>query len=139
MTATFFDSSIVVYAVDPRDESAEKRTKSRKLVENRRLNLSTQVLMESFSTLIETNFMPRDLAQAYIGRLSAYPIVSIEKDDVSCAMDLSEEFQISHWDGMLLRSAHKARTPILYTEDLNHGQTYGSVRVCNPYIQDFLA
>jgi predicted nucleic acid-binding protein len=45
----------------------------------------------------------------------------------------SRRYQISYWDGAILAAAERLNAPILYTEDLNHDQTYGSVRVVNPF------
>jgi predicted nucleic acid-binding protein len=40
---------------------------------------------------------------------------------------------ISYWDAALVAAAEVIGAPILYTEDLNHGQKYGSVTVINPF------
>ena len=139
MSAAFFDSNILIYAVDPRDDSAAKRIVARDLIMSRRCTISTQVLMETFNTLTRLKLMERDLAHAYVGRLSAYSVVSIEADDVLRALDNVRRYDVNHWDGLILSAAEKSRTPILYTEDLNHGQTYGAVRACNPFTEDFLS
>lgn len=139
MTAAFFDSSIAVYAVDPRDQSASKRAVARELLMERDSVFSIQVLMETFNVLVRKDLMDVDLASAYVRRLSNNTIIGIEREDVLESLDKRTMYQISHWDGLIIRAAEKAQTPILYSEDLNHGQTYGSVRVCNPFIEDFLA
>jgi predicted nucleic acid-binding protein len=59
--------------------------------------------------------------------------------DILQAIAIARRHDISHWDGLILVAAEKAGLDIVYTEDLNHGQTYGRVRVCNPFIEDFLA
>ncbi len=46
---------------------------------------------------------------------------------------MSERYKISYWDGAILAAAEQLGAPILYTEDLNDGQTYGSVTVINPF------
>ena len=46
---------------------------------------------------------------------------------------MSERYRISFWDACVLAAAERLGAPILYTEDLNHGQSYGSVRVDNPF------
>jgi len=37
------------------------------------------------------------------------------------------------WDGLILNAAHSSGAEILCTEDLNHGQILGGVRVVNPF------
>ena len=37
------------------------------------------------------------------------------------------------WDGLIINAAHSSGAEILYTEDLNHGQILGGVRVVSPF------
>ena len=46
---------------------------------------------------------------------------------------ISARYQISYWDGAILAAAEALGAPVLYSEDLSHGQTYGSVKVVNPF------
>lgn len=139
VSAAFLDSKIVVYAVDPREASRAKRTVARGLLLQRDFVLSTQVLMEAYNTLIRKDLMDPAPAQAYVRRLALVPVIPVERDDVLGALDLRDLYGISHWDGLILRAAEKGQSDIVYSEDLNHGQRYGSVRVCNPFFEDFLA
>ena len=41
--------------------------------------------------------------------------------------------QISYWGAALIAGAEAISIPTLYTEDLNHGQKYGTVTVINPF------
>ncbi len=41
--------------------------------------------------------------------------------------------QISFWDAMILRSASQLDCEVLWSEDLNAGQLYHTVRVENPF------
>lgn len=43
-------------------------------------------------------------------------------------------YQISYWDAAILAAAEELGCTKLYTEDLNHGQTYESVQVINPFV-----
>jgi predicted nucleic acid-binding protein len=47
----------------------------------------------------------------------------------------SLRYGISYWDGAILAAAEALEAPILYTEDLNHGQLYGRVRAVNPFVE----
>ena len=37
------------------------------------------------------------------------------------------------WDALIVRTAQSARCDVLYTEDLQHGRSYGGLRVVNPF------
>lgn len=46
---------------------------------------------------------------------------------------LQSRWQLSLWDSMILAAARTSGAGELLTEDLNHGQDYGGVRVVNPF------
>ena len=56
--------------------------------------------------------------------------------DVLAAVDLHERYQISFWDAMILQSAARRGCQVVWSEDLNAGQTYQGVRVVNPFIAE---
>ena len=41
--------------------------------------------------------------------------------------------KLDYWDAAIIAAAQRLGARILYTEDLNHDQLYGSVRVMNPF------
>lgn len=138
MSAAFFDSNIVVYSVDPAPESEKKALTSRELLRKRTNVFSTQVLMETFNTLRRMRIGTAEESRDFIGMLAEETVIGVEADDVVQGLALSEQFRISYWDGLIIQTAEKAGVDVLYSEDLSHGETYGSVRVCNPFIEDFL-
>ncbi len=44
------------------------------------------------------------------------------------------EASLSYWDGAIIAAAQRLEAATLYSEDLNDGQVYGTVRVVNPYL-----
>ena len=137
MNAAFFDTNIVFYAAS-RDGSSKWET-SRALLQARRVVVSTQVLMETYASLLKKLKLAPAQAREWVAMLARDTVTAVEPDDVIEALDIADRFQISHWDALILTSAEKSGLDLVYSEDLNHGQTYGSVRVCNPFIEDFLA
>jgi predicted nucleic acid-binding protein len=49
------------------------------------------------------------------------------------AIEQSERFAISYSDAAILAAAEALGTNTVYSEDLSHGQQYGSVRVVSPF------
>ena len=49
------------------------------------------------------------------------------------AIDLARKHDVSFWGAMILRSAGQLGCDIVWSEDLNPEQTYGVVRVANPF------
>ena len=53
---------------------------------------------------------------------------------VKIAIEISQRFQISYWDGAIIAATEALGARTLYTEDLNHGQVFGAIRVVNPFL-----
>ena len=60
-------------------------------------------------------------------------VVTMEVKDINDAIESSIRWQISIWDALILTSAKKAGCSVVYTEDLNDGQKYGTIKVVNPF------
>jgi len=139
MSAAFFDSNIIGYAADSHSDSTEKSMISRRLLTERTVVVSTQVMMESYRVLRAKLGYTPDSALGWVRTLKTKRVVEISGDDVIQGIDTALRFQLQHWDGLIIRAAQKSGVAILYSEDMNHGQSYGSIRVCNPFKEDFLA
>jgi predicted nucleic acid-binding protein len=63
-----------------------------------------------------------------------YPVLTPTPSLVFRALDLTQRYQIRYYDAAILAAAQELGCQTLYTEDLNHGQTYDTVQVINPFI-----
>jgi predicted nucleic acid-binding protein len=68
-----------------------------------------------------------------VSELQAWEVFVNNSDSVLHALEIEEQYQVSFWDALIINAAHSSGTEILYTEDLNHRQIYGGVRVVNPF------
>ena len=139
MNAAFFDTNIVFYAADSDCDEPHKRDYARQLLQTRNITVSTQVMMEIYAALRKQLHYGPDEAHHWVETLKGENVVALSANDVSEAILMARRFDISHWDSLILRAASNAGLDVVYSEDMSHGQTYGSVRVCNPFIEDFLA
>ena len=132
----FLDTNVLVYAVDSTPENGRKREISIGLLESLDFGVSAQVLLEFFVTVtrkLELPLVPGAAVQ-FIQRLSLLPVVATDADLVFEGILCSLENHISYWDGAIIAAAQRLEAATLYSEDLNHGQVYGTVRVVNPYL-----
>ena len=60
-------------------------------------------------------------------------VLPITHELIVTAVTLRRRFQLSHWDSTIIAAAQQLGCKILYSEDLNHGQDYGGVRIQNPF------
>ena len=49
------------------------------------------------------------------------------------ALEVKERWQTSLWDALMIAADREAEAMPLISEDLNHGQDYGGVRIQNPF------
>jgi len=139
VSAAFFDTNIIVYAADSAAPEPAKRDAARQLMQSRTITISTQVMLELYAVLRRKLAYSAPAALEWVRALQGDTVVELASSDILQAITIAHRHDISHWDGLILAATEKAGLDLVYTEDLNHGQTYGTVRVCNPFIQDFLA
>lgn len=131
----FLDTNILIYAAAGRDENPEKFEVAARLVQNERFGLSGQVLAEFYVIARTKPAVPLSFEEAcrWVDLLSAFPVASVDELLVRQGIAYADRFKVSYWDGAIIAAAERLQAPILYTEDLNHNQVYGSVRVINPF------
>ena len=136
MTArVFFDTNVLVYAAIGTGKDDPKRKRALALLESEDFGTSAQVLQEFFVTVVRKASRPLSAAQAleWIEQWAVFPCQAIDHQLVRIAIELSERFAISYWDGAILAAAEALGAGTVYSEDLNDGQQYGLVRVVNPF------
>ncbi len=134
----FVDTNILVYAHDR--SAGAKHNKAAALVEelwqSGRGALSTQVLQEFCVSVRRRAAHP--LSPSEIERLiedyAAWEVVTPTAESILQALRLEARYKISFWDALIVQAAEICGASILYSEDLSNGQSYGSVRVVNPFL-----
>jgi predicted nucleic acid-binding protein len=131
----FLDSNIVLYAAAGRKGEEDKRARSMDLIRAGNFGTSAQVLQEFYvnATLKIAEPLDKAIVVEWIETLCQRPVAQVDAELVRIAIDVSNRFQVSYWDGAILAAAESLGAAILYTEDLNAGQIYGGVRAVNPF------
>ena len=131
----FLDTGVLVYAASASRNEAAKRERALKLVQEADFGLSAQVLQEFYVTVTRKAKKPMapELAVALMDEYRVFPTVPTDYPLVVSAVELSVKYGISYWDGAIIAAAQVLEADTLYTEDLNHGQRYETVRVVNPF------
>ena len=132
----FVDTNIVIYALtqgpDPRHAMAQ--TILQQLLAEERVCLSTQVLQETFVTLVRKASVSVESALSDLDDLAKWPVFQVDVTSIQEAGKLVQTSRISFWDALMVVAARRMGAPVLYTEDLNHGQVIVGVRVVNPFL-----
>ena len=134
------DTNVLLYAVSSLPIEQPKRLAARALL-LLPFGTSAQIVQEFYvnATRKIKKPLPAADALAWVERLELQAFVPTSADLIKTAIAISERFQISYWDGAIVAAAEALAAPILYSEDLNHGQHYGPVRVVNPFAAAGLA
>ncbi len=131
----FFDTNILLYLFDQRE--VLKREIARKLfsayLESKTLRISTQVVQEFYSAATKKLRLPLYEVAAEVRALCGLEMTTVSRVEILRAIDIRHRIQISFWDGLIISAAETAGATILFTEDLTHGQTIGSIQIVNPF------
>jgi predicted nucleic acid-binding protein len=132
----FLDTNVLIYVFDHDDPVKTQRAQA--VLEHARpgeLALSPQVMGEFFVTATRKLARPLEPATASeaLEWMSLLEVVPLDREVVRAAVETSRSAQISYWDGLIVAAAEAGGCTRLLTEDLNDGQTIGSVRIENPF------
>ena len=135
MTKTFLDTNLIVYANDARD--AWKQARAIELV-TRSIRegtgvISTQVMQEYAVVAGGKLHQDADTILRQLLLLESLEVVEITPSLIRRALELQFRYQVNFWDASILAAAEHARCYRLWSEDLNPGQLYATVRIENPF------
>ena len=135
----FLDTNILVYTFD---RSAPAKQKTALSIVGEALEAGTGLIsyqvVQEFINVATRKFPSRltgeDL-RLYI-RSVLLPLCEVQSspDLVRRAVDLHQESGVAFYDALIIAGAEEAGCRTLYSEDLQPGQSFGHVRVVNPFL-----
>jgi predicted nucleic acid-binding protein len=135
----FLDTNIFVYSFD---HSAPKKSQIsaqliRQALTTQKGVISYQVVQEFFNVALKRFSQPMHAADAeqYLSTVFR-PLLGVHSSQALYveAVHLHAQSGISWYDSLIVSAAIQARCDLLYTEDLQHGQRFGSLQVRNPFV-----
>lgn len=132
----FVDTNVLIYAAMGELDSPAKRKRAKDLISQEPFAISGQVLAEFYRNVTRKGASPLSPLEAleWIDLLSGQICIPIDATLVRNGILLSERYRIDYWDAAIIAAAEAVGVETIYSEDLNHGQVYGSVRVVNPFV-----
>lgn len=132
----FLDTNILLYAYDL--DAPDKRAVALRLVEQGWAALgdtaiSVQVLQEMHVNLGKLGVSSGEATQT-VHDFAAWPIVDNTFELLEAGLNEQARWQLSLWDALILAATRACGASELYSEDFNHGQNYGGIRVINPFL-----
>jgi predicted nucleic acid-binding protein len=135
----FLDTNVFVYGL--LDSTPFKKHRAIQLIETALGShegcVSYQVVQEFANVAVKKfakRFSPSD-AQLFI-EAALHPLNRVPSSAalVDAALALQEDTAYSFYDCLIIASAQEAGCDTLYTEDLQHNQLIGKLRIVNPFL-----
>ena len=138
MTApVFVDTNVLVYREDGSDPARQSRANDWivHLARRRAARISFQVLQELYATLTRKLKPAFDAgeAQGIVRDLAVWQPAVVDLAILERGWLLQERHSLSWWDALIVAAAQVCGCSALLTEDLQHGQIFGRVRVIDPF------
>jgi len=132
----FLDTNILIFAAQGRVAAPDEFEVARRIVVEEKFATSAQVLAEFFFNVINKGVRPltSEKAAEWVQTIAGKPCQAVDARLVASGIEISQRYQLSFWDGAIIGAAERLGTKVVYTEDFNNGQIYGSVRVVNPFL-----
>jgi predicted nucleic acid-binding protein len=131
--SVFLDTNILVYA----QQTGDKAEKARMLLAAGG-KLSVQVINEF--TAVSRRKLNRtwsEIADAIDDTLALVePPLPLSLDLHAGARALAEAHHLSFYDALIVAAAIEAGCDTLYSEDMQHGRTIGTLQICNPFLAE---
>ncbi|MBV8593166.1 MAG: PIN domain-containing protein [Caulobacteraceae bacterium] len=133
----FLDTNVLIYAAASDEVFPRKFAIAGEILATEDFATSTQVLGEFIRNVQSPRKMTVPLSDdeidGWLDRLFEFPVIAIDQEVVLSAAFFQRRYQIQYFDGQIIAAAHRFGAQTLLSEDLSHGQTYGSVRCENPF------
>ena len=130
------DTNILLYAVSPLPEEADKIRRAREILEEPDLAVSVQILQEFYYQAMRPTGPARlthEEALAFLEAILELPVQEVTVELFHTAVAISHRYRLSYWDGAILAAAQSLGCDAVYSEDLSPQQDYNGLRVINPF------
>jgi predicted nucleic acid-binding protein len=135
----FLDTNVIVYAFD--QASFGKSRTARQLitdgVNEGRSILSFQVIQEFVNVMLKgfRIMLARPDLESFI-ETALFPLAAISTTQALILEGLRVQaaYHLSWYDSMIVAAALQGKCRVLYSEDFQHGQRFGDLRVENPFL-----
>jgi predicted nucleic acid-binding protein len=146
MTAAFLvDTNVLVYRHDPR--SPAKQTRSAALLRDGLTSGNARIPHQAIVEFVAATtrplrpvgvplLSPEESRREIEEIVNLFPILYPTEQLVRLALRGAAAYQLSWFDAHLWAYAEHYGLPQLYSEDFQHGRSYGSVRVVDPFQDD---
>lgn len=129
----FLDTNLWIYLFSKNPELKSARINELVSSQIQSIVISTQILGELHNVLLKKKFQTQP--QAILTQLIAgFDILEIDAAKVLKAVEINARYGFSYWDSLVISTALLSECKILYSEDMQHGQTIETLKIINPFV-----
>jgi predicted nucleic acid-binding protein len=130
-TEAFFDTNVLLYLLSG---DAVKADRAEQLLSGGGV-VSVQVLNEFASVgLRKLSLTMSEIRELLAAVRAVCPVKPVDVETHELGLDLAERHQLALYDAMIVSAALRAECAIVYSEDMQHGQTFGQLTIRNPFL-----
>ena len=132
---SFIDTNVLIYA-EASDVPAKQRTALdllKRLYEEALGVLSTQVLQEYCNVALKKLRLPAQHVRAQLDLYQQFEVIQVTPAIIQAGLDLHQTRSVAFYDAIIVASAQIAGCEVLWTEDMNAGESVGGLRIINPF------
>ncbi|HWZ43236.1 MAG TPA: PIN domain-containing protein [Candidatus Saccharimonadales bacterium] len=135
----FLDTNIFVYSFDESEPAKLKRSMRliQQAVASRNGVISYQVAQEFFNVALRRFARPLTEADAeqYLSTVFR-PLMAVQSSPalLAEALRIKGRYRLSWYDSLIVAAAIEGQCEVLYSEDLQHGQRFGHLKIENPFL-----
>jgi predicted nucleic acid-binding protein len=135
----FLDTNIFVYSFDQSATAKAQRAAHliREALTTQKGVVSYQVVQEFFNVALKKFAQPMQPADAGQYLITVFrPLLAIHSSQAlyAEALFLRAQSKLSWYDSLIVSAAIQAQCEVLFSEDLQHGQRFGSLQIRNPFL-----
>ena len=127
----FFDTNVLLYLLSG---DAVKADRAEQLLSGGGV-VSGQVLNEFASVGLRKLSLTMSEVRELLASVRAVCVVKpVDVETHELGLDLAERHQLALFDAMIVSAALRADCAIVYSEDMQHGQSFGQLTIRNPFL-----
>ena len=135
----FLDTNVFVYSLDTSSRAKAVRATEliRRAISTGKGVVSFQVAQEFFNVAFRRFAQPMTMSEAEQYLLTVFrPLLAIHSSQAlyAEALQLFGGHRLSWYDALIVAAAVQGECDVLYSEDLQHGRRFESLRIENPFL-----
>ncbi|MBI2775215.1 PIN domain-containing protein [Candidatus Dependentiae bacterium] len=132
----FLDTNTLIYAYSV-DEPLKKKAIEKVIESSHEIILSTQVVNEFINVMSKKRKVGLPELAITVDELADnFSVAQITLQTIKQALMISQKYQYSYFDSLIISSALEHSCSVLYTEDMHNEQLIeGKLRIKNPFFK----